>query len=233
MQEQRDLISVLAGEKNENERRYERILKAINDASDDGGPPKTSAGAGVDRGLQPRRSNASIDTATTLVNPATTGVNSITTTSGSQVSKQRQPSESSGSISTGRGPDSSASTTSFGTLSTVGHPSDIGLSSIPPASSSPSKNEPAPLDLPAGLKHHHDRIRYHSDLVQNLLAEISSLHYKIDHGIRDRMQNGVLALHYNEWLAIRSIYGDDAFEKILADHEDVVSSDLNLYVQSN
>ncbi len=87
-----------------------------------------------------------------------------------------------------------------------------------------SKNESTlPLvDLPPGLKHHHRRIQHHSDLVQNLLAEIKSLQYDIDHGTRDRMHSGILDIHWNEWTAHRRRHGFEHFEKILEQHADVV-----------
>lgn len=91
-----------------------------------------------------------------------------------------------------------------------------------------SKDVPtvASIDLPPGLKHHQQRIQHHSKLVQNLLSEIKSLRYDLDHGTRDRMHSGVLAIHWNEWAAQRRRHGHEGFLEILEQHVDVVRLDI-------
>lgn len=101
-------------------------------------------------------------------------------------------------------------------------------SSVKLTSESRSKDVPtvAPIDLPPGLKHHQPRIQHHPELVQNLLPEIKSLRYDLDHGTRDRMHSGILAIHWNEWAAQRCRYGHESFQKILEEQVDVVCLDV-------
>lgn len=78
--------------------------------------------------------------------------------------------------------------------------------------------------LPTALQRHHERIHHHSYLVQNLLTEIASLQYNLDMNTRDRMQNGVLNMHWDEWSMYRLRHGHEHFEKMLNAHPDVVSN---------
>jgi len=79
-------------------------------------------------------------------------------------------------------------------------------------------------NLPFWLKHYYPRIQHHSDLVETLLSENSSLRYRLDHGIRDRMHNGILDLHWKEWAKHRDTHGFQAFDQVLAHHEEIVSN---------
>ncbi|KAK5944618.1 hypothetical protein PMZ80_003901 [Knufia obscura] len=167
LKDQRELIKVLATEKDENEKRYERILKAIEDK------PTHQTSASADNAAP---SIKSVDLGLTTISTATTIV-----------------------------------------------PDNASLSSINLASLPESKNDSTlpKIDLPPGLKHHHQRIQHHSDLVQNLLLEIKDLQYDLDHGTRARMHSGVLDIHWNEWAAHRQRHGHEHFQKIFEKHADV------------
>lgn len=79
------------------------------------------------------------------------------------------------------------------------------------------------LALPSSLKRYHNRIHHHTELVQNLLSEISSLRYAIGHATRGRMSDTVLQLHWDEWAQQRASHPHSHFEEILANHREVVS----------
>jgi hypothetical protein len=51
---------------------------------------------------------------------------------------------------------------------------------------------------PAGIRIRQKEIEHHAILVSNLLQEISNVQYRIDHGIRHRMQTGILKIHWDE-----------------------------------
>lgn len=84
-------------------------------------------------------------------------------------------------------------------------------------------NEPPLIDLPEGLKLHYEKIHHHTSLVQNLLSEIDSLEYKLDHNTRGRMHTGVLQVHWNEWNSQRRVFGIHPFEKIMSNSSEIAS----------
>lgn len=168
MKDQRELIKVLAAEKDENEKRHERILKALSDKATVHSSNSADTAADPDKRLD--HNFATISPASTLV------------------------------------------------TDTVPSPS-LDLMSQPASEDLPTS---APVDLPPGLRHHQQRIQHHSELVQNLVSEIKSLRYDLDHGTRHRMHSGVLAIHWNEWAAQRRRYGHENIQKILERQVDVV-----------
>ena len=176
MRDQRELIKVLAAEKNENEKRHERLLKAIAEKPTDQGLP-----LGDD---------------TTQLN-RTTALN-VTAISKAAITEA-----------------ANASSPSF----------NLGLQSK-------RKNNLAftHIDLPPSLRHHYQRMHHHSELVQNLLSEIKSFKYDLDHGTRDRMHSGILKIHWDEWAAHRRRHRYEYFQKILEKHVDVVGRDANIYL---
>lgn len=100
----------------------------------------------------------------------------------------------------------------------------------PISASSPMATEQLEIpnvNLHASLRHHFERIQHHSYLVENLLTEISSSRYRLDHGIRDRLHMGILKLHWNEWSRYRSVHGHQVFDQMLFNHEEIVSCILN------
>lgn len=154
------MIKVLANEKEENERRYKRILAAIADKPSDSGSKR-------------------------FVDPSTSPVGSVATTF-----------------------------TTSSTTATLVNP-------VPDPPETKSIVVPI-IVLPTGLQRHHERIHHHSYLVQNLLSEIASLQYNLDLNTRDRMQNGILNMHWDEWSMYRLRHGHEHFEKMLSAHPDVV-----------
>lgn len=168
LKDQRELIKVLASEKDENEKRYKHILAAIADK-----PPDNVKISGA---------------------PSTSPDGSFTTT-----------------------------LTALSTTTTVIDPEPQTIK-VELSDREPAKGILLPLiTLPPGLERHHERIHHHSYLVQNLLSEISSLQYKLDVSTRDRMQNGILNMHWDEWSMYRLRHGHEHFEKMLSTHPDVVS----------
>lgn len=172
LKDQRELIKVLANEKGENEKRYQRILAAIADR-----PYQDGTKRSVDLSASPPGSDApafvplsTASTAPTMIDPDPQAYTTGTTT--------KQPTK------------------------TIILPNIV---------------------LPTGLQRHHERIHHHSCLVQNLFSEIASLQYNLDFSTRDRMQNNVLDMHWEEWSSHRLRHGHEHFEKILGVHTDVVS----------
>lgn len=164
LEEQRDLIKVLASEKDENEKRYNRILKAIatNPRSDSAGPLSSDTGS------------ANLSRVSTVVASEKEVLKSMVCMNAQDLQEDTLPA----------------------------------------------------IDLPRGLKHCHETIHHHSSLIQSLLTEIASHQHKVDFGIRDRMHNGVLELHWNEWASHRLHYKFELFEAILAGHPEVVSEPI-------
>ena len=80
-----------------------------------------------------------------------------------------------------------------------------------------------PDNLPPGLAYRKEEIDHHCTLVNNLIREISAVQYKIDHGLRHNMHQGVLGVHWNEWSKLRKTYDDEHLLKIFSPHGDVVS----------
>jgi hypothetical protein len=63
----------------------------------------------------------------------------------------------------------------------------------------------------SGLPH----LEHHRLLIENILAEVNSSRYAIDHGVRYRLHDGILNLHWNEWSPLRSQHEDDVFRALL------------------
>lgn len=76
--------------------------------------------------------------------------------------------------------------------------------------------------LPSTLAHRKEEIEHHCQLIKNLVKEISAVQYKIDHGLRDRMHRGVLAVHWEEWSPLRKLYGNETLINVFAPHSEVV-----------
>ncbi|KIW34538.1 uncharacterized protein PV07_01315 [Cladophialophora immunda] len=53
-------------------------------------------------------------------------------------------------------------------------------------------------------------------LIESLLEEVNSSKYALDHGLRYRLHDGVLELHWREWQALRASYGDEMLQTILS-----------------
>ena len=64
------------------------------------------------------------------------------------------------------------------------------------------------IDLPPAIENHKDELSDHCVLVDRILKEISVVQYRIDYGRRDRMQNAVLKVHWDEWTHLRRECGD-------------------------
>ena len=77
-------------------------------------------------------------------------------------------------------------------------------------------------DLPPGLAYRKEEIDHHCTLVNNLIREISAVQYKIDHGLRHNMHQGVLGVHWNEWSKLRKNYEGEHLLKMFSPHGDVV-----------
>lgn len=77
--------------------------------------------------------------------------------------------------------------------------------------------------LPEGLRHRKEEIEHHCALVTRLVHEVSNMQYKIDHGLRDRMQRGVLGVHWEEWSPLSVEFGPEPLLELFSSHADVVS----------
>ena len=85
--------------------------------------------------------------------------------------------------------------------------------------------EPAAASpFPVGLLRRKEEIEDHTALVKTLLEEASAKHYKIDHGQRHRMHEGILHVHWKEWSPLRKLYGDQLLSRLFSSHYHVVST---------
>lgn len=65
-------------------------------------------------------------------------------------------------------------------------------------------------------------IEHHGSLVENLMNEINASRYKINHGIRYRMHQGVLRAHWDEWSPFRNRFGHAELMKTICLHTEIV-----------
>ena len=72
------------------------------------------------------------------------------------------------------------------------------------------------------LSNRWEEIEHHCALIKSLMSEISAGRYKINHGIRYRMHQGVLIAHWDEWSPLRKLYGDAILMKALSPYSEVV-----------
>lgn len=77
-----------------------------------------------------------------------------------------------------------------------------------PNTSPTSETKPPP---PSALPH----LEQHRLLIENILEEVNSSRYAIDHGLRYRLHDGILDLHWNEWSPLRSQHGENALRALL------------------
>jgi hypothetical protein len=78
--------------------------------------------------------------------------------------------------------------------------------------------------LPTALKGREEEIRHQCALLRNVIDEIGYQHYKVDHGLRDRMHRGVLSAHWSGWNPLRKLYGDAVLLQAFAEVPAVVSN---------
>ena len=76
-------------------------------------------------------------------------------------------------------------------------------------------------NVPPSLRLRDEEIQHHAMLVHNLLEEISDVQYRIDHGIRHRMHDGVLKIHWDEWTPHATKHGKDHFHRAFENHKHV------------
>jgi hypothetical protein len=77
--------------------------------------------------------------------------------------------------------------------------------------------------LPPALRYREKEIQQHCALVTRLVQEVSAVQYQISHGLRDRMQKGVLGIHWKEWSPLRKQCRDEELLDLFSSHPDVVS----------
>lgn len=77
--------------------------------------------------------------------------------------------------------------------------------------------------LPSTLKAREEEIRHQCALLRKVIDEIGFGHYKVDHGLRDRMHRGVLGAHWDGWYPLRKLYGDSVLLKAFSEVPAVVS----------
>ena len=66
---------------------------------------------------------------------------------------------------------------------------------------------------PPEVAEKHSQLDHHTRLFQDILEQVNSSKYALDHGFRYRLHDGVLELHWREWEPLRAVHGD---EKLLA-----------------
>lgn len=59
-------------------------------------------------------------------------------------------------------------------------------------------------------------LEQHRQLIEKLLEEVNSSRYAVDHGVRYRLHDGVLDLHWQEWSPLRHTHGDEVLGGLLA-----------------
>ena len=101
--------------------------------------------------------------------------------------------------------------------------SSPGATKLTPATSisEPTISSSSNKSLPRSLKMRQRDIEHHAQLVQNLLEEISNVQHRIDHGIRHRMHDGVLKLHWDEWSPHALKHGHEHFHQSFEKHEHI------------
>lgn len=82
---------------------------------------------------------------------------------------------------------------------------------------------PSIKNLEAHQPKREQEIEHHGSLIENLMNEINAGRYKINHGVRFRMHQGVLKAHWDEWSPLRKLYGDSRLMQIVSLHSEVVS----------
>lgn len=76
--------------------------------------------------------------------------------------------------------------------------------------------------LPAGLKYRMEEVQHHGVAVRSLLAEVDAFNRQISHEFRDKLQNGILAAHWEQWAPFRQVYGDQALLDAISEYPEVV-----------
>ena len=87
-------------------------------------------------------------------------------------------------------------------------------------------NDPS---VPPSLRLRDEEIQHHAALVHNLLEEISDVQYRIDHGIRHRMHDGILKIHWDEWTPFATKHGHSHFHRAFEQHKHVAKYWLDLH----
>jgi len=75
--------------------------------------------------------------------------------------------------------------------------------------------------LPAGLKYRMEEVQHHGVAVRSLLAEVDAFNRQISHEFRDKLQNGILAAHWEQWAPFRQVYGDQALLDAISEYPEV------------
>jgi hypothetical protein len=97
-------------------------------------------------------------------------------------------------------------TSSTNAISMFSLPQSKSVAGMAASTTSESRSPPLP-----GLPH----LEQHRLLIEKILDEVNSSRYAIDHGLRYRLHDGILDLHWDEWSPLRSQYGDDALRALL------------------
>ena len=87
-------------------------------------------------------------------------------------------------------------------------------------------NDPS---VPPSLRIRDEEIQHHAALVHKLLEEISDVQYRIDHGIRHRMHDGILKIHWDEWTPFATKHGHSHFHRAFEQHKHVAKYWLDLH----
>lgn len=87
-----------------------------------------------------------------------------------------------------------------------------------------SPGDETPRQLPSLLGVREEEVRHQCRLLRNVIEEIGFSHYKVDHGLRDRMRRGVLGAHWDGWSSLRKLYGDDVLFRAFSEVPAIVST---------
>ena len=91
-------------------------------------------------------------------------------------------------------------------------PARIPRKALAPRASVASSGGLVP-DEPSKAAEQGSQLDHHRLLIDNILKKINSSKYALDHGLRYRLHNGVLELHWREWEPVRATHG---YQKLLA-----------------
>jgi hypothetical protein len=85
-----------------------------------------------------------------------------------------------------------------------------------------SESKPASTDFstlieePAVSSAENVDLEHQRKLIEKLLKEVNSNRYAINHGVRYKLHDGVLKLHWQVWRSLRWSHGDDVLRKLLS-----------------
>jgi hypothetical protein len=194
--EQRILVASLAEQKNDSEKRIEELKKRIEAPA----PPPYANPEEVKASTQPTSSPVPPETARSLTDPRSQPPRAAMNIAATRTSVTANLSAI--QIAPLQAPDKSAL------------PASIARKAVPLRATTTTPDRLVGPQPPAGVAQP-SPLEHHRLLFDSLLNEVNSSKYALDHGLRYRLHDGVLELHWREWQPLREKYGDQTLQAIL------------------